>query len=73
MRSKGVDRLKKGDIVRIVTPGGGGYGNPSDRSSEAIAKDLGSGKITQKFAKKNYGSKVTNAALALLHSNADTP
>lgn len=33
-------RLKKGERVRLQTPGGGGWGQPSDRSAEARAKDL---------------------------------
>jgi N-methylhydantoinase B len=32
-------RLAKGDIVRLVTSGGGGLGLPSDRSVEAVAAD----------------------------------
>jgi N-methylhydantoinase B len=33
-------RLKKGERVRLQTPGGGGWGKPADRSAEARAKDL---------------------------------
>ncbi|NDB43075.1 MAG: hydantoinase B/oxoprolinase family protein [Betaproteobacteria bacterium] len=33
-------RLKKGERVRLQTPGGGGWGKPSDRSAEARAKDI---------------------------------
>jgi len=33
-------RLKKGERVRLQTPGGGGWGQPSDRSAEARAKDI---------------------------------
>jgi len=33
-------RLKKGERVRLQTPGGGGWGQPSERSAEARAKDL---------------------------------
>ncbi len=39
-------QLRKGDIVYINTPGGGGYGNPADRSRQHIRKDLEEGKIT---------------------------
>jgi N-methylhydantoinase B len=31
--------LKKGDRVRLQTPGGGGWGNPADRSEQDRAKD----------------------------------
>ena len=33
-------RLKKGERVRLQTPGGGGWGKPAERSAEARAKDL---------------------------------
>ena len=33
-------RLKKGERVRLQTPGGGGWGKPSDRSAEARDKDI---------------------------------
>jgi N-methylhydantoinase B len=33
-------RLKRGERVRLQTPGGGGWGKPGDRSAQARAKDL---------------------------------
>lgn len=38
--SKTTYRLLKGDIVKIETPGGGGYGNYEERSKTVIKKDL---------------------------------
>lgn len=38
--------LLKGDIVRVVSGGGGGYGDPRERAAEHIAADLLAGKIT---------------------------
>ncbi len=32
-------QLKKGQRLRLETPGGGGYGNPEERSPEAVARD----------------------------------
>jgi N-methylhydantoinase B len=32
-------QLRGGDVINVQTPGGGGYGNPSDRSAKLIAKD----------------------------------
>ena len=40
--------------VAVETPGAGGYGPPSDRSSAAVDKDLGDGKISRDFAAKFY-------------------
>ena len=39
-------KLHKGDRVRIASPGGGGYGDPADRSLEAIERDLRLGYTT---------------------------
>jgi N-methylhydantoinase B len=36
-------QLKKGDRVRLQTPGGGGWGNPADRSEQDRAKDIAVG------------------------------
>jgi N-methylhydantoinase B len=38
--------LRAGDLVRMETPGGGGFGPPSERSDTAIADDLADGLIT---------------------------
>ncbi len=58
LRSKGVDDLKKGDLVRIVTPGGGGYGPPTGRKLEAIANDLYDGKTTREYVANAYGMHI---------------
>lgn len=47
-------KLKKGDIVRMVTATGGGWGKPKNRSKEAIERDIKNGFITQEQAKKHY-------------------
>ena len=39
-------RLRKGQRVRLETPGGGGYGRPEDRDPEARARDLAEGYVT---------------------------
>jgi len=39
--------LKKGDTIVIETPGGGGFGNPSDRPSGLVEKDRKNGKVTR--------------------------
>ena len=57
LKSKGVDLLKKGDIVRIETPGGGGFGPVSERSDAALAADLRDGKITEGFIRTEFGEE----------------
>lgn len=47
--------LKPGQIVEIVTPGGGGYGPPSGRDHAAVMHDIAEQRITAEFAKEAYG------------------
>lgn len=44
-----------GGCVRVETPGGGGYGDPSGRDPLKIAEDLRNGKISAQAAEKAYG------------------
>lgn len=48
-------RLKAGDQVKVGTPGGGGYGNPSDRPIDAIRNDVANGYYTAAQIKDAYG------------------
>ena len=56
-------KLKKGQAVRLETPGGGGYGDPSERSAEAVAKDVALGYLTPERATELYGSAWTEVRL----------
>ena len=55
IRSKIVTQLEAGDRVRILTPGGGGYGDPNKRDHGAIARDLADGKLSLEAARSVYG------------------
>lgn len=66
LKSKGVDEVKKGDVVRVITPGGGGYGDPARRDPALLAQDLVEGKITEAFALAHYGAEKVAAAKRLL-------
>ena len=48
-------RLKRGDRVRLETPGGGGYGDPADRERKAIRRDLELGFVSLEAARRDYG------------------
>ena len=67
LKSKGVDSLNKGDIVRIETPGGGGFGLADERDVVALVADLRDGKITQSFVSEQFGEAKLRAVLRLLH------
>ena len=46
----GAGVLQRGDIVEIVTPGAGGYGPPSGRSTEQVRRDVREGRIDRSAA-----------------------
>jgi N-methylhydantoinase B len=48
--------LKKGDVVRLETSGGGGFGDPSTRPRDAVARDLRDGYVSAAAAKEAYGA-----------------
>ena len=47
--------LRKGDQVRIVFPGGGGYGRPTERNREAVQEDVRVGFVSREKAALEYG------------------
>lgn len=49
--------MKVGDSMRIETPGGGGYGAPAERSPDALADDIASGRVSRAAAAQDYGMK----------------
>lgn len=56
LRSKVVGvGLRKGDRVRIESPGGGGWGPPSERDPERVARDVAFGYVSREAALRDYG------------------
>ena len=49
--------IAKGDVFRLVTAGGGGYGDPSKRRDEAIADDITNGYLSREAAAAQYGAR----------------
>ncbi|HTY70339.1 MAG TPA: hydantoinase B/oxoprolinase family protein [Alphaproteobacteria bacterium] len=47
--------IKRGERVRLETPGGGGYGDPRERAVEAVQRDVRLGYVTAEAAKRDYG------------------
>ena len=50
-------RARKGELIRLTTANGGGYGDPGQRDREAIERDLRNGYITLEQAHQEYGLK----------------
>lgn len=46
--------LQKGDIIRLETSGGGGYGDPKQRSREAVHRDVEQGYVSLESARSEY-------------------
>ena len=44
-----------GDIVRVVTSGGGGWGNPAERDPLAVLQDVKDGFVSVHSAREDYG------------------
>ncbi|MBE1284440.1 MAG: hydantoinase B/oxoprolinase family protein [Rhodobacteraceae bacterium] len=49
-------KLKKGQAVRLETPGGGGYGPAVERAATSVARDVALGYMTEAEATENYGT-----------------
>ncbi|MCB1312963.1 MAG: hydantoinase B/oxoprolinase family protein [Sedimentitalea sp.] len=47
--------LRRGQAVRLETPGGGGYGPASARAPEAVARDVAMGYLGEEDATRLYG------------------
>ncbi len=51
--------LRRGDVVRIESAGGGGYGNPLEREPELVLGDVGAGLVSSGEAERSYGVVLT--------------
>jgi N-methylhydantoinase B len=51
----GVTSMRRGDVYRVVSQGGGGYGDPIDRDPEHAALDVERSLVTPEWAARLYG------------------
>jgi N-methylhydantoinase B len=58
--------VRAGQVVRIRTTGGGGWGDPFDRDPERVADDVRDGKVSPQGARDDYG-------VVLVDGPADKP
>jgi N-methylhydantoinase B/oxoprolinase/acetone carboxylase alpha subunit len=47
--------LKSGDIIRLETSGGGGFGEARLRARELVERDVRLGYVSAAAAKRSYG------------------
>ncbi|MBM3650253.1 MAG: hydantoinase B/oxoprolinase family protein [Alphaproteobacteria bacterium] len=70
--------LKRGDVIRLETGGGGGWGHPFDREPERVLADVRGGFVSRDSAERDYGvilsrdSRSVDAA-ATAERRADRP
>jgi len=57
--------LKRGDLLRFETCGGGGWGDPLERDPERVRTDVARGFITARGAFEDYGVALAPATLDL--------
>lgn len=57
--------VREGDVVRLCTTGGGGWGDPLRRDLEAVRYDVLCGNVSQAAAEVNYGVRFTSAGAGL--------
>jgi N-methylhydantoinase B len=57
--------LTEGDVFRLDTPGGGGYGDPLARPAERVLADVREGFVSPDAAERAYGVVLTEDASAV--------
>jgi len=48
--------LRSGDVVRIESAGGGGFGDPRERDPALVLADVRDGLVTPEAAERDYGA-----------------
>ncbi|MGF7162868.1 N-methylhydantoinase B [Rhodoligotrophos appendicifer] len=56
-------KLERGDVVRIYSPGGGGYGEPRDREPAKVLHDVVNSFVTPAAAEEIYGVVLSDGAV----------
>ena len=54
--TKAFTELRRGDLLTVRTPGGGGWGAPAERERERVDRDVRSGLISPERARDVYGA-----------------
>lgn len=70
------NRLVRGDILRMETGGGGGYGHPFDRPAAKVLEDVLGGYVSRAAAERLYGVVLSGNAvdeLATARARASRP
>jgi N-methylhydantoinase B len=61
--------LAAGEAIRLETCGGGGFGPPSERAIEELAKDLRDEVLSLDKARRDYGDERVATAMRLVQAS----
>ncbi len=64
--------IQAGEIARIVTTGGGGWGDPLEREAEMVAYDVTTGLVSEEAAFNEYGVVVSKNGHRFEHDESKT-
>lgn len=56
--------LKAGQVLRVQTTGGGGWGDPLEREPDLVKRDVEQGKVSAKAARAEYGVVLKRGRIA---------
>jgi N-methylhydantoinase B len=59
------NRLRQGDLLRVMTSGGGGWGHPCDRPAATVREDVLDGFVSPASALTDYGVVLAPQTLEL--------
>lgn len=61
--------LRRGDVARLITGVGGGYGSPHQRPVNAVVDDVKNGYVSLETAESVYGIRLDPETLAIMNIN----
>jgi N-methylhydantoinase B len=57
--------IKTGDLLRVMTTGGGGWGDPLERDPAKVLEDVSLGLVSAAAAEKDYGVVIDGTAMTV--------
>jgi N-methylhydantoinase B len=58
--------LKRGEVARLITATGGGWGSPLERPVEEVIEDVRDGYVSLEQAKRDYGVELDPQTFAVI-------
>lgn len=55
--------MKRGDVLLLITPSGGGFGHPHDRDPQSVLEDVLCGVVSHTAARDVYGVAIADSAI----------